>query len=232
MSLDRSATPTVEGALHSRRSIRAFRPDPVPSATITAILDAARHAPSGTNMQPWKVIVLTGAAKDMACARMHQEYLAGGPPAYDQEYYLTEWREPYKSRRKATGIGLYGLLGIGKEDKDKALAQGARNALFFDAPVGLIFTIDKDLRKGSWLDYGMFLQSVMLMARVHGLDTCPQASIAQFHATLSDLFDIPETETVVCGIALGYADETALVNTFQPDRLPVDQFTRFVDGAE
>src|SRR3954469_16701022 len=163
---------TVEEALMSRRSLRAFRPEPVPREMVERILALASRAPSGTNVQPWKVYALAGSAKDSLVREMHDAFMAHGEEGWKRayEYYPTKWREPSLARRRKLGWDLYGLLGIGKGEREKTKVQHARNFLFFDAPVGLIFTIDDDLEKGSWLDYGMFLQSVMLAARAWGLE--------------------------------------------------------------
>jgi nitroreductase len=225
-----SVPATIDDAILSRRSVRAFRPDPVPKELIEEILAVAGRAPSGTNVQPWKVTVLAGEVRDRVSARMVEAYLRGGERRMlaPYKYYPTKWREPYISRRRKIGWDLYGLLGIGREDKDKMALQHARNFRFFDAPVGLIFTIDRDLELGSWLDYGMFLQSVMLAARARGLDTCPQAAIAQAQEILREELQIPETEQVVCGMSLGYARDDAIENTLVTEREPVQGFVRFL----
>lgn len=222
----------VDEAITSRRSIRAFRPDPVPRETVERILEVASRAPSGTNTQPWQVVVLTGEAKagltrkilaafdDPAQAAQHTEEYA---------YYPTEWRSPYIDRRRKVGWDLYGLLGIGKTDKAAMHAQHGRNYAFFDAPVGLIFTIDRIMRQGSWLDYGMFLQNVMVAARGRGLDTCPQQAFAPFHRIIEQHLQLPPERMVVCGMALGWADTDAVVNRLVTEREPVSSFARFLE---
>ena len=221
---------TPDELILSRRSVRAFRPDPVPRETIEELLAVAGRAPSGTNVQPWKVWVLAGKVRDRVSARMVEGYLRGSGEGMSSpyKYYPTKWREPYISRRRKLGWDLYGLLGIGREEKDRMAQQHARNFRFFDAPIGLIFTIDRDLDLGSWLDYGMFLQNVMLAARARGLDTCPQAAISQAHVILREELEIPEAEQVVCGMSLGYAREDAIENTLVTEREPVANFTRFL----
>ena len=221
---------TTDDAILSRRSVRAFRADPVPKETIEEILCVAGRAPSGTNVQPWKVTVLAGDVRDRVCARMVDAYLQGGERRMlaPYKYYPTKWREPYISRRRKIGWDLYGLLGIGRGDKDRMALQHARNFRFFDAPVGLIFTIDRDLELGSWLDYGMFLQNVMLAARARGLDTCPQAAIAQAQEILREELQIPDTEQVVCGMSLGYARDDAVENSLVTGREPVPGYARFL----
>ena len=221
----------VEEAIVSRRSIRAFLPTPVPRETVERILDAARFAPSGSNMQPWKVRVVTGAAKDRLVQAVMADHDAGNLQERDFKYYPDVFPEPYLSRRRATGWGLYGTLGIEKGDKAAMHRQHGRNYLFFDAPVGMIFTIDRALELGSWLDYGTFIQNIMVMARGLGLHSCPQAAWCSFHATVKRALDIPEDEVVVCGLALGHADPDAVENGFRPEREPVAAFTRFI-GAD
>ncbi|PIW29829.1 MAG: nitrobenzoate reductase [Rhodospirillales bacterium CG15_BIG_FIL_POST_REV_8_21_14_020_66_15] len=219
----------VEAAVTSRRSIRAFLPTPVPRETVERILAAASYAPSGSNMQPWKVRVVAGAAKDRLVAAVTAEHDAGRAQERDFRCYPDPFPEPYLSRRRATGWGLYGTLGIEKGDKAAMHRQHGRNFLFFDAPVGLIFTIDGSLEMGSWLDYGTFLQNIMVMARGLGLDTCPQAAWCSFHSTVKEVLEIPEDEVVVCGMALGHAAPDAVENGFRPVREPVAGFARFLD---
>jgi len=200
-------TNAVDEAITSRRSVRAFLPRPVPKELVEHILQVASRAPSGTNTQPWKVRALAGEAKDKLCeAALYAHTHDAGSHDYSYKYYPAEIPEPYISRRRKVGWDLYGLLGIKKGDREKTKKQHSRNYLFFDAPVGLIFTIDKVLVQGSWLDYGMFLENVMIAARGAGLDTCPQAAWVHFHRVVLDVLEIPDTEEVVCGMALGYAD--------------------------
>ena len=220
---------TVEQAIVGRQSIRAYKPDPVPRETIAKILEIAGRAPSGSNMQPWKVTVLTGAARDALCAELVALHEAGDKGHWEYSYYSDVWREPYLTRRRRCGWGLYGVLGIQKGDREATNAQQGRNFDFFGAPVGLIFTIDRDLARGAWLDFGMFIQSVMIAARSFGLDTCPQAAFCIYHDAISRRLSIPDTETVVCGMALGYADATAPVNTFRTEREEVGSFVRFME---
>jgi nitroreductase len=220
---------SVEEAVAGRRSIRAFLPTPVPRALIERVLRIAGRAPSGTNVQPWRVWVLQGAVRDEIVREAVARYDRGETEKREYNYYPVKWREPYLARRRACGWGLYGTLGIGRADKDKMHAQHARNYCFFDAPVGLIFSIDRDLERGSWLDYGMFLEAIMVAARGFGLETCPQAAWLSFHDLLQRRLGIPPEQAVVCGMALGYADPDAKVNTFTPDRMAVAEFTTFVE---
>ena len=222
----------VDQAITSRRSIRAYLPTPVPRQTIEDILAVASRAPSGTNTQPWKVHVLTGAPRDRLSARIlaaHDDPAQRAQHTEEYAYYPTEWRSPYVDRRRKVGWDLYSLLGIAKTDKARMHAQHGRNYAFFDAPVGLIFTIDRVMQQGSWLDYGMFLQNIMVAARARGLDTCPQAAFTQFHRIISDELHLPPEEMVVCGMALGHADPKAVENTLVTEREPVAAFARFLE---
>ncbi len=225
-------TAAVDSAITSRRSMRAFLPTPVPRATIEDILSVASRAPSGTNTQPWAVHVLTGAAKaalskDIRAAFDNPEERAKHTEAY--AYYPTQWQSPYIDRRRKVGWDLYSLLGIGKADKQRMHEQHARNYNFFDAPVGLMFTIDSVMQQGSWLDYGMFLQNVMVAARARGLHTCPQAAFTQFHRIIARHLALPEGQTLVCGMSLGYADTDAVENTLVTERESVSGFVRFLE---
>ena len=228
----------VDRAITSRRSVRGFLPDPVARTTVEEILAVASRAPSGTNIQPWKVHVLTGAAKERLSARIlaaHDEDYArrakGEAPLHtvEYDYYPVEWFEPYLGRRRKIGWDLYGILDIGKKDYDKMHAQHGRNYTFFDAPVGLIFTIDRRLLQGSWLDYGMFIENIMVAARGRGLDTCPQQAFAHYHAIIEEELDLPETDMVMCGMALGVEDKNVVANTLVTERAPVADFTTFLD---
>jgi nitroreductase len=227
-----SEVAAVDRAITSRRSVRAFLPRPVERDTIEQILRVASRAPSGTNTQPWRVHVLTGQAREQLSRRL----LAAFDDPLERErhreefaYYPTEWRSPYVDRRRKLGWDLYALLGIGRADKARMHAQHGRNYRFFDAPVGMIFTIDRSLRQGSWLDYGMFLQSIMVAARARGLDTCPQAAFAPFHGVITAQLGLPASEMVVCGMALGWADPDAPENALVTEREQVSGFTRFLE---
>ena len=220
----------VDEAIASRRSVRAYLPTPVAGAVVREILATAACAPSGNNIQPWHVYVTAGAARERLSATIIQAWRTE-PEAHVQEYVysLTEWREPYRARRREVGWGLYDLLGIAKGDREGSRRQYERNFVFFDAPVGMIFTIERDLGRGSWLDLGMFIENVMTAARGRGLDTCPEAALATFHEVIRPLLGIPEEEVVVCGMALGHADERAPVNALRTPREPVEEFARFFD---
>jgi nitroreductase len=223
---------TVDAAIRSRRSIRAYLPTPVAREDIEAILEVAARAPSGTNTQPWKVYVLTGASRERLSTAIVDAYLdpeAAAAHAEEYHYYPKQWVSPYIDRRRKVGWDLYALLGLTRDNKAGMQAQHARNYVFFDAPVGLIFTIDRVLELGSWLDYGMFLQNIMVAARGRNLDTCPQAAFIQFHQIISDVLQLPDTEQVVCGMALGYADQSKIENSLVTQREPVSGFAKFLE---
>jgi nitroreductase len=222
----------VDAAITSRRSIRAFLPTPVAHEDIGKILEVAARAPSGTNIQPWKVYVLTGAKKEALSNAILDVY---NDPEQDKEhneayfYYPRKWITPFIERRRKVGWDLYGLLGITREDKAGMAHQHGRNFRFFDAPVGLIFTIDRVLEQGSWLDYGMFLQNVMVAARARGLDTCPQAAFIHYHKIIGEHLQLPDNEAVVCGMSLGWADPGKVENTLVTEREPLAAFVRFME---
>ena len=227
---------SVDAAMLSRHSNRAFLPKAVPKELLQNLLEVASRAPSGTNTQPWKVYVLQGASRDglvsSVCAA--HDAMTADPSlaahyteAYD--YYPEKWVSPYIDRRRECGFGLYGVLGLGKGDKAGMHAQHQRNFKLFDAPVGLMFTIDKVMGRGSLLDYGMFLQNIMLAARARGLHTCPQAAWNGFAKIILPHIGAADNEMLVCGMSLGYADEGALVNTFATSRVGVQDFTTWLD---
>lgn len=226
----------VDAAIESRMSTRAFTAQPVERAVLEQILSVASRAPSGTNCQPWRVYVLTGASRDslveQVCAAhdaMRDDPAIAAQYVEEYDYYPQKWVSPYIDRRRENGWGLYGLLGIGKTDKDKMHAQQQRNFRFFDAPVGLMFTVDRVMGRGSLVDYGAFLQSIMVAARGHGLHTCPQAAWNGFSKIILPHIGAQPHEMLVCGMSLGYADTDALVNTFRTPRVPVKDFTTWLD---
>lgn len=220
----------VDEIINSRRSIRAFLPKAVNQDDVREILQVSVRAPSGSNTQPWKVYVLTGnklqqlitsvlaAHNDLDVSKTHIE---------QYNYYPVKWIAPYVGRRRKIGWDLYSLLGLGRENKTGMHAQHGRNFAFFDAPVGLIFTIDRVMEQGSWLDYGMFLQNIMLASRARGLDTCPQAAFTQYHKIIADVLELPDSEMLVCGMSLGYADMSKIENTLTTEREDVDHFVKF-----
>jgi len=227
---------SVDAAILSRFSARAYLNKAVDKTVLEDLLAVAARAPSGTNTQPWNVYLVQGAGKDNlvneVCAA--NEAMTANPElakeyveAYD--YYPAKWVSPFIDRRRECGFGLYGVLGITKGDKDKMQFQHQQNFRFFGAPVGLIFTIDKALGRGSLFDYGMFVQNVMLAARARGLHTCPQAAWNNFHKIIFKHVGAQENEMMVCGMSLGYADESAIVNTFKTTRVEASAFTKWIE---
>jgi nitroreductase len=220
----------VDEAITSRRSVRAFLPTPIPAEEIREILEVASRAPSGTNMQPWRVYVLTGKTKQKVAEAVLNSGIRAEKAVWDEyKYYPDQFFEPYLSRRRKVGFDLYGHLGIQRREVDRMRAQHDRNFVFFDAPVGMIFTIDRRLNKGSWIDYGMFLENIMVAARGRGLHTCPQAAFAPYHEQLRPVLGITPEEIVVCGMALGYEDPTKPENDLRTERAPVDEWATFLD---
>jgi len=222
----------VDAAITSRRSIRAYLDREVAREDIERILDVAARAPSGTNTQPWKVYVLTGQARTRlsdAIQQVNADPQQAKEHAEEYPYYPREWVSPYIDRRRKVGWDLYALLGLTRENKAGMAAQHARNYRFFDAPVGLIFTIDRIMEQGSWLDYGMFLQNIMVAARARGLDTCPQAAFTQYHRVIAEQLALPANEMVVCGMALGWADPQQIENSLVTERESAQGFARFME---
>jgi len=219
---------SAEEAIMTRRSMRAFLPDPVSRETVEEILSVSARAPSGTNSQPWMTYVLAGDAKEALSAAILKEFDAGGE-GHDAEIpiYPEQFQEPYLGRRRKVGWDLYGLLGIEKGDKEKMHAQHGRNFKFFDAPVGLMFTMHREMPASNILDFGMYLENVMLMARQMGLHTCPQVAFTQYHRVIREHLPIDEREVVMCGMSLGHADPDAIENTLVTDREPLDAYTEF-----
>ena len=223
---------TVEEALLTRRSCRAFRPDPVPRAELERLLDLAARSASNSNSQPWRVHVLTGAAKralsaDLLCAHDEGRRSAGEfayQPGADQ------WREPFRSRRRRFGEGLYrDALGIESGDTAGRLGHHRRNYDFFGAPVGMVLTVSRLPLQGALIDAGLFLQALMLAARGAGLHTCAQASLIDYHPVLRRHVDVPGDHVIVCGVALGYADESHPLAGHRTTREPVPAFATFHD---
>ena len=229
-------TISVDEAITSRMAVRAFTQQAVPRETLEGLLQVASRAPSGTNTQPWKVYVVQGSSRaalvDKVCAvhdaiRDNPALAAEYQEQYD--YYPAKWFSPYIDRRRENGWGLYGLLGIGKADRDKMHVQMQRNFRFFDAPVGLFFTVHRDMGRGALLDYGTFLQNIMLAARGRGLHTCPQQAWNLFNKISLAHIGAGADEMQVCGMALGYADASAVVNSFHTPRVPVAEFTHWLE---
>lgn len=215
--------------MRSRHSTRAYLERAVDHTTLNAILDAARWAPSGVNTQPWQVAVVQGATKQRLTDAILAARDSGATEAPDYRYYPSDWFEPYKERRKRSGLALYQALNIGRDDVEKRKEQWENNYRFFGAPVGLLFFIDKRMNQGSWLDLGMFIQNVMLAARKFGLESCPQASLADYPAIIRRELQMEEHWLVACALSLGYEDKQHPVNQYRTEREPVESFTRWFD---
>lgn len=214
----------VSDAIATRKTVRAFRADPVSRETVLEILSLAARAPSGGNLQPWRVYALLGEARDelvRRVAEMRKTNPMGEPPEYN--IYPPHLSEPYRTRRFRIGEAMYATLGIPREDKAARLTFFARNWEFFGAPVGLIFTMDRQMQPGQWADLGMFMQNIMLLAREKGLHTCPQEAWATFHSVIREYLSVPQNEMIFCGMGLGYADETAPVNALQSERAALEE---------
>lgn len=222
-----TAAMSVIEAIEGRRCVRRFRPDPVPEDTLRAILTTAARAPSGSNTQPWQVHVVTGAARQRVIDAVAESIdTQAGDPEY--RYYPDDWFEPYLARRRKVGLDLYRLLGLTRENKAGMAAQHRRNFQFFDAPVGLFFSMDRRFQLGSWLDMGMFIQNVMLAARGHGLETCPQAAWIFHGPAMHRALRLSDDHVLLCGMSLGVEDTTAIENTLRTERAPVEEFTTFL----
>lgn len=218
----------VTEAILSRRSMRGYTDEPVSREILERILTTAGRAPSGGNIQPWRVYVLTGAAKE-ALLKAVQDKIASGISGDPTEYnvYPPEITDPYRTRRRKTGRDLYETIKIPYDDRAGKLAQFARNYQFFGAPVGMIFTIDRQMEQPGFSDLGMFIQSIMLLAREEGLHSCAQESWSTWNRTVMDVLEIPNNEMVFCGLALGHLDEDAAINSLVTDREPLDVYASF-----
>lgn len=215
----------ITKAMKQRKSTRAFLQTPVKTEEIYSILEAARWAPSGVNMQPWRVAVVRGQSKERLAEAIIRARSEGRSPNPDYHYYPQEWFDPYKQRRRETGLALYGALEIGREDREKQLEAWNNNYRFFGAPVGLLVFLDRRLGQGSWIDIGMFVQNILLAAEEQGLASCPQASLADHPDIVRQQLGIEERWALACGIALGHADPAAAVNAYRTPREPVEAFT-------
>jgi nitroreductase len=219
----------VSQALLQRKSVRAYLDKEVEKEKIISILEHAKHAPSGVNMQPWQVCVLSGDKKKEIETKLLEAFNSDYEDSMDYQYYPLEWIEPYKTRRRNTGLLMYKTLRIRREDKKKQHEQWAKNYKAFGAPVVMYFFIDKVLQKGSYLDYGMFLHSILLMAEELGLATCTQAALAQYPSIVKKSLNISDEKHLLCGIALGYEDKDDIVNSYTTSRVELDEFVKFFD---
>ena len=222
----------VTTALQSRVSTRCFRPDPVPDALIYDILDVARWAPSGGNLQPWQVIVVAGEARDQVVRLAQETFGAGDTGGDEYPIYPAPLHEPYRTRRFVSGEQLYDLLGIPRADKEGRLLQVARNLEFFGAPAAVFFIVDRRMGHGQWAHLGMFMQSVALVAQERGVSSCFQEFWGLVRAPLADHFGLDEHHTVYCALALGYADESAPENALRTERADVAEIATFLTGHD
>ncbi|MEO1036756.1 MAG: nitroreductase [Pseudomonadota bacterium] len=225
-----NSTMSVDEAILHRRSIRAFTAQPVTNEEIRSILDVARYAPSGGNLQPWHVDVINGAAmqrfRELMLGKVEKAPM-GEPAEYN--VYPPDLKQPYRARRSRVGAMMYELIGVARDDRPGKLRHYARNYRFFDAPAAMFFSIDRTMEVGQWSDLGMFIQSVMLLAESRGFATCAQESWAAWHETVQSFCEIPPERMLFCGLAIGYADDDAPVNALRTERADVDDFTRWVD---
>lgn len=224
---DIPAANETEAAILSRRSVRGFLPHPVSREVVEHLLDVAARAPSGTNMQPWRVVALAGDALNAFTKDLVAAWQTGEPDGPEHAYYPTPLFEPYIGRRRKIGWDLYGLLGIARGEREKASQHIERNLRYFGAPVGLLLLADRRLEIGSWLDLGMFLQNLAVAARGRGLDTCPMAIFSEHPRAIRRLLGVGEEEHVVCGMAVGYEDKSAPANALRTEREPAAAFTDF-----
>ena len=228
---ENSNAAAVDAAITTRQSVRAFLPTPIARDTVEMLLKLAARSASGSNIQPWRIRVIGGAVKDGLEKAIFDAVERDGFEPYQREwnYYPVNWREPFHDRRRKIGWDMYGLLGVAKGDFEGTQRARMRNYEFFGAPVGMIFTLDEDLEIGSWLDLGIYLGSLMIAARGHGLHTCPQAAFADFHRIIRAQLGIPEKEVIICGMALGHIDPDAPVNRLVTERAPLADYASF-DG--
>ena len=217
----------VKQALSERKSTRSFLDKEVPIEIVNAIIEQAKTAPSGVNTQPWQIAVITGNSKTTLCNKLEETFRAGNKGTMDYNYYPNEWASEYKERRKACGLLMYSTLEISQEDKQKQIDQWALNYQAFGAPVVLLFFIDRSLEKGSFMDYGMFLQSVMLSAVEHGLATCPQAALGEYPEIVRQEYPFFKDKVVLCGMALGYEDKTKVINSYRTPREDLSQIVQY-----
>lgn len=224
---------SVSEAVRSRRSVRAFLDRPVPAALLREVVELAARAPSGGNVQPWKLYVLAGQPLAELKALMKARLPAApqGEPSEYEIYPANLW-EPHRSERYKVGEDMYALLGVGRENKFGRLLQFARNYEFFGAPAALFCYIDRRMGPPQWSDLGMYLQTLMLLLRERGLDSCAQECWSVYHQTVGSFLGAPGECLLFCGMAIGYADPAAPVNRLETRRLPLAQFAEFrgVDG--
>ena len=217
----------LKTTLMERKSTRAFLDKKVPMDTINEIIEQSKTAPSGVNTQPWQVAVIQGESKNNLCNKFEKAFRGGVKGSMDYKYYPVEWLDEYKQRRKECGLMLYSTLNISREDREKQLDQWALNYQAFNAPVILLFFIDRSMEKGSFMDYGMFIQSIMLSAVEKGLATCPQAALGEYPDIVRQEFPEYKDKMVLCGLALGYEDKGQIVNSYRTSREDISCFVRY-----
>jgi nitroreductase len=219
----------VAEAVAARYAARAFLDQEVPPEQIRRILNRARQSPSGGNLQPWHVYVVTGNRLEDLIARVRSrsaEQPAGEPREYN--VYPPELHEPYRSRRWRCGEDLYAALGIPREDKEARMRQFAKNLEAFGAPMALFFSIDRRMGRNQWAHLGMFMQTIMLLAVEEGLHTCPQEAWSAFHETVAQFIGMPDSQMFYCGMAIGHADPDHAVNQWRTERAPLEDIATFL----
>ena len=215
----------VVDAVNARLSVRQFLPTAVSDDQLRSLLSDASRSPSGGNVQPWRMYVVNGES----LTRM-REFLTTQPAVEQPEYeiYPKSISEPYRTNRFTIGEQMYATLGIAREDKPGRLRQFAHNNDFFSAPAAMFCFIDRQMGPPQWSDLGMFLQTFMLLAVENGLATCAQEYWSVRHKAVSTFVGAPENEMLFCGLAIGYADTSAPINSLRSERMPVDEWARFI----
>ena len=219
----------VSEAILNRKSVRKFLKRKVEAEIINKILDTARWAASGSNTQPWQVVVLSGESKRLLGQKIESVFWDGVRGKMDYQYYPVDWKDPYKRRRIECGKALYKALNIEREDIERRKSQWAANYRSFDAPIMMLFFMDACMETGSYLDYGIFLQSIMLAAMDHGLATCPQASLGEYPEIVKEHAGCSNSQVLIGGLAIGYEDDSDPVNHYRTVREEVSDFTRFME---
>jgi len=217
----------VTEAVLKRQSIRAFRPDPVSSEVVRALLETARHAPSGGNLQPWHVYALSGAPRDAFMAEVAGKLSRNERETTEYDIYPRNLWEPLRGRRSKAGEQRYSALGIGREANGQAVLE-ERNFRFFGAPVGLLFCLDRRVGPPQWSDIGMYMQTLMLLATERGLATCPQEVWATWPKTIRAFLKLPDELMLFAGMSLGYADETSAMNGYRTEREELLKFATMI----
>jgi nitroreductase len=220
----------VSEAILSRHSMRVFHDKPVPRDLLEKMIDVSRYAASNGNVQPWKLYVTSGAARQrLSAAIIHAIRTGDQGPGAEYDVYPREFTPVYDQRRKKVGKDLYTLLNVPKGDAEGMQRQFLKNFEFFGAPTGMILTVERRMGNGQWIDCGIFLDNLMLMARELGLHTCPQAAFSRYQHVVRRELAIPDDEIVICGLAVGYADAAEVPNNLVTERAAVSDFTIFID---